>query len=127
MGDGRAMQGDGEVTGTALETSLRGTFDVSVRRGQRLRWPRADTPTHYYVVSQLDKDGAVYRDARRRSPAARASHDTAARCPRGGAGPARCSARLGGLHYRRTLRYCPAKRKVTRVNSPLLLSRSSVE
>ena len=79
MGDGRAMQGDGEVTGTALETSLRGTFDVSVRKGQRLRWPRAETPTHYYVVSQLDKDSAVYRDARRRSPAARASHDTAAR------------------------------------------------
>ncbi len=47
MGDGHAMQGDGEVTGTALETSLRGTFDVSVRKGQRLRWPRAETPTHY--------------------------------------------------------------------------------
>jgi acetamidase/formamidase len=47
MGDGHAMQGDGEVTGTALETSLRGIFDVSVRKGQRLRWPRAETPTHY--------------------------------------------------------------------------------
>lgn len=47
MGDGHAMQGDGEVTGTALETSLRGTFEVSIRKGQRLRWPRAETPTHY--------------------------------------------------------------------------------
>ena len=35
------------MTGTALETSLRGTFDVRVRKGQRLRWPRAETPTHY--------------------------------------------------------------------------------
>src|SRR5262245_46437114 len=41
VGDGHAMQGDGEVTGTALETSLRGTFQVRLRKGQRLRWPRA--------------------------------------------------------------------------------------
>jgi acetamidase/formamidase len=27
------MQGDGEVTGTALETSLRGTVQVTVRKG----------------------------------------------------------------------------------------------
>ena len=47
IGDGHGMQGDGEVTGTALETSLRGTFEVRVRKGQRLRWPRAETPTHY--------------------------------------------------------------------------------
>ena len=50
IGDGHAMQGDGEVTGTALETSLRGTFDVRVRKGQRLRWPRAETPTHYITM-----------------------------------------------------------------------------
>ena len=37
VGDGHGMQGDGEVTGTALETSLRGTFEVRVRKGQRLR------------------------------------------------------------------------------------------
>ena len=55
IGDGHGMQGDGEVTGTALETSLRGTFEVRLRKGpstslgagQRLRWPRAETPTHY--------------------------------------------------------------------------------
>jgi acetamidase/formamidase len=47
IGDGHGMQGDGEVTGTALETSLRGTLEVHVRKGQRLRWPRAETPTHY--------------------------------------------------------------------------------
>ena len=50
VGDGHAMQGDGEVTGTALETSLRGTFEVRVRKGQRLRWPRAETPTHYIAM-----------------------------------------------------------------------------
>jgi len=50
IGDGHARQGDGEVTGTALETSLRGTFELRLRKGQRLRWPRAETPTHYIAM-----------------------------------------------------------------------------
>jgi acetamidase/formamidase len=50
IGDGHGMQGDGEVDGTALETSLRGTFEVRVRKGQRLGWPRAETPTHYITM-----------------------------------------------------------------------------
>lgn len=50
IGDGHAMQGDGEVTGTALETSLRGTFELRVRKGARLKWPRAETPTHYIAM-----------------------------------------------------------------------------
>ena len=50
IGDGHGMQGDGEVTGTALETSLRGTFEVRVRKGQRIRWPRAETPSHYITM-----------------------------------------------------------------------------
>jgi acetamidase/formamidase len=44
------MQGDGEVTLTALETSLRGTLQISVRKGRRLNWPRAETPTHYIAM-----------------------------------------------------------------------------
>ncbi len=55
FGDGHALQGDGEVTGTALETSLRGTFELRVRKGQRIRWPRAETPTHYIAMG-LDED-----------------------------------------------------------------------
>jgi acetamidase/formamidase len=55
FGDGHAMQGDGEVTGTAVETSLRGTFELRVRKGQRLRWPRAETPTQYIAMG-LDED-----------------------------------------------------------------------
>jgi acetamidase/formamidase len=50
IGDGHAMQGDGEVTGTALETSLRGTIEVRVLKGARLKWPRAETPTHYIAM-----------------------------------------------------------------------------
>jgi len=55
IGDGHAMQGDGEVTGAALETSLRGTIEVRVRKGQPLKWPRAETPTHYITMG-LDPD-----------------------------------------------------------------------
>jgi acetamidase/formamidase len=55
IGDGHGRQGDGEVTGTALETSLRGTFEIRVRKGQRLRWPRAETPTHYIAMG-LNED-----------------------------------------------------------------------
>lgn len=55
IGDGHGLQGDGEVSGTALETSLRGTIEVRVRKGLRLRWPRAETPTHYMTMG-LDPD-----------------------------------------------------------------------
>ena len=55
IGDGHALQGDGEVTGTAVETSLRGTFDVRLHKAARLRWPRAETPTHYISMG-LDPD-----------------------------------------------------------------------
>lgn len=55
IGDGHAMQGDGEVTGTALETSLKATIEVRLRKGQRLRWPRAESPTHYITMG-LDPD-----------------------------------------------------------------------
>ncbi|HMF93085.1 MAG TPA: acetamidase/formamidase family protein [Vicinamibacterales bacterium] len=60
MGDGHAMQGDGEVTLTALETSLRGTVQIAVRKGPRLRWPRAETPTHYIAMGlHTDLDEAA--------------------------------------------------------------------
>jgi acetamidase/formamidase len=49
-GDGHAAQGDGEVCVTALETSLRGTFQLSVRKGQRFLWPRAETPAHFVTM-----------------------------------------------------------------------------
>ena len=50
MGDGHALQGDGEVTGSALETSLRGTIQLVVHKGKRLLWPRAETPTHFITM-----------------------------------------------------------------------------
>src|SRR5438046_606704 len=60
MGDGHALQGDGEVTLTALETSLRGTVRIAVRKGISLKWPRAETPTHYIAMGlHTDLDEAA--------------------------------------------------------------------
>ena len=50
VGDGHAGQGNGEVDITALETSLIGTFQFMVRKDMHLRWPRAETPTHFITM-----------------------------------------------------------------------------
>jgi acetamidase/formamidase len=55
IGDGHGGQGDGEVSGTAIETSLRGTIQVVVRKGKKITWPRAETPTHYITMG-LNED-----------------------------------------------------------------------
>ena len=47
VGDGHAAQGDGEVSQTGIETSLRGRLKLTVRKGESLNWPRAETPTDY--------------------------------------------------------------------------------
>jgi acetamidase/formamidase len=47
VGDGHAGQGNGEVDITAMETSLIGTFQLTVHKDMHLRWARAETPTHY--------------------------------------------------------------------------------
>lgn len=50
FGDGHAIQANGEVTITALETSLRGTVQITLLKGKHLNWPRAETPTHYITM-----------------------------------------------------------------------------
>ena len=55
VGDGHAGQGNGEVDITAMETSLVGTFQFFVRKDMKLKWPRAETPTHWIVMG-LDPD-----------------------------------------------------------------------
>ena len=47
VGDGHAVQGDGEVCLTAIETSLTGTFELIVRKDLKLSLPRAESATHY--------------------------------------------------------------------------------
>jgi acetamidase/formamidase len=60
MGDAHAMQGDGEVSLTALETSVRGRVQILVRKGKKLNWPRAETPTHFITMGlHTDLDEAA--------------------------------------------------------------------
>src|SRR6188768_2949294 len=55
VGDGHAAQGDGEVDQTAIETSLRGRLQLTVRKGMTLAWPRAETATDYISMG-TDED-----------------------------------------------------------------------
>ncbi len=54
-GDGHAVQGDGEVSITALETGVTGTFRLTVREDMKLTWPFAETATHLMSIG-LDDD-----------------------------------------------------------------------
>jgi acetamidase/formamidase len=58
IGDGHAAQGDGEVDQTAIETSLRGRVQLTVRKNVKLAWPRAETPTDYISMAS-DQDLAT--------------------------------------------------------------------
>jgi acetamidase/formamidase len=51
VGDGHAAQGDGEVDQTAIETSFRGRIQLTVRKGMKLQWPRAETSTDYISMA----------------------------------------------------------------------------
>ncbi len=55
VGDGHAGMGNGEVDITAMETSLTGVFQFIVRKDMKLKWPRAETPTHWITMG-LDPD-----------------------------------------------------------------------
>jgi acetamidase/formamidase len=55
VGDGHAAQGDGEVDGSALETSVAGTLQLIVRKDLHWTWPRAETAAHLMTMG-LDPD-----------------------------------------------------------------------
>jgi acetamidase/formamidase len=50
MGDGHAVQGDGEIVGTGVETSLDVTFTVDLIKGARLHWPRGQDQQSIFTV-----------------------------------------------------------------------------
>ena len=54
-GDGHALQGDGEVNVTAIETALTGTFEFHLHKNKPLDLPYAETDTHYITLG-LDPD-----------------------------------------------------------------------
>ena len=50
FGDGHAVQGDGELNGNALETSMEVEFTVDVRTGTSIMTPRVESATHIMTV-----------------------------------------------------------------------------
>ena len=42
LGDGHAVQGDGEIVGTGIEISFDVQFTVEVLKGKGINWPRAE-------------------------------------------------------------------------------------
>jgi acetamidase/formamidase/creatinine amidohydrolase/Fe(II)-dependent formamide hydrolase-like protein len=50
FGDGHALQGDGEVCGSGLETSMDVAFRFDVRKKRAIRWPRLEDAEHIMVA-----------------------------------------------------------------------------
>jgi amidase len=53
FGDGHALQGDGEICGSGLETTMDVIFQFEVIKGQRIRWPRIEDVEHIMVVGSV--------------------------------------------------------------------------
>ena len=50
IGDGHALQGDGEIVGTGIEVSMDVEVTLEVVKAKRTRWPRADDGTFVMAV-----------------------------------------------------------------------------
>ena len=50
LGDGHARQGDGEVTGGAIETSLDVELSVDLLKGKKINWPRLENQDYIMVL-----------------------------------------------------------------------------
>ena len=60
VGDPHSAQGDGEVSGTAIEQSLVGTFRFVVHDDVVISGPRAENETHYIIMGiDVDLDRAM--------------------------------------------------------------------
>lgn len=50
IGDGHAVQGDGEIVGTGIETSFDVEFTVRLFKGKKVSWPRAENEEYIMTV-----------------------------------------------------------------------------
>jgi len=63
LGDGHAAQGDGELNGNALETSMEVEFTVDVISGKGVPGPRVESATHIMAVGLDGSIDDAFRDA----------------------------------------------------------------
>jgi acetamidase/formamidase len=50
LGDGHAVQGDGEINGTGVETSMDVEFTVDLRKGWTIGWPRGEDDAFIFTA-----------------------------------------------------------------------------
>jgi len=50
IGDGHAVQGDGEIVGTGVEISFDVQFTVHVQKGRKINWPRGENDDYIFTV-----------------------------------------------------------------------------
>jgi acetamidase/formamidase len=50
VGDGHAVQGDGEIVGTGIEISFDVQFTVRLIKGKRINWPRGESDEEIFTV-----------------------------------------------------------------------------
>jgi len=50
MGDEHALQGDGEIVGTGIETSFDVQFTIRLIKNKTIQWPRAESYTYLMTV-----------------------------------------------------------------------------
>jgi acetamidase/formamidase len=53
FGDVHALQGDGEIVGSGLETTADVTFQFELIKGRRIRWPRLEDETDIMVAGSV--------------------------------------------------------------------------
>ncbi len=63
LGDGHAAQGDGELNGNALETSMDVEFTVDVVSGKSIRGPRVESATHVMAMGLAGSIDDAFRSA----------------------------------------------------------------
>jgi len=63
VGDGHAAQGDGELTGNALETSMDVEFTVNLVPGKRVPGPRVESSTHFMAMGLSGSIDDAFREA----------------------------------------------------------------
>jgi acetamidase/formamidase len=65
-GDSHAVQGDGEINGTAIEASLTAVLQFVLHKGEgrNMKWPRAEDNDNWYVMGMdVDLDAALKQAA----------------------------------------------------------------
>ena len=63
FGDAHALQGDGELNGNALETSMDVTLTVDLIQGKRLGFPRVETATQLIALGYSGSLDDAFKDA----------------------------------------------------------------